>query len=576
MSKMTANSQAQRWFEETFGTSIRAHQIETQTQFPKSLIKEAELVVTNAGVADLIAKWQDEDGKSKTGRKEMISIRALLTLMLMHVREGKGVLFSEISNTLANRLDDQGRLSLGITQHEGRQEDWYDRLARAVRRLMKLVDPLPGARRKIPTAGEYAKILANRDPVESARKQKRLDLLCNQLVEGSVLVLPRDVRRKFRGNVALDATFFAMHGKLGNPRRHKEDHKDRNSINYDAGWYTRDGDHDGERSLKNGSNRWGLELEIATMTANKPGVKADFPLLAIGVGAHLPGHIKLAGKRMFESIVARGYERGYVTADLAYLPNSKEDELQGPLLAMGYTPVFDYKKGQFGKQAHYDHAIQVDGQWYVEHIPKELVNAVETYLAAPGKTREEKAAAKLLLEQRRTAREVYRLKPKGVRRPDGSQQYMYPGAGSYVAFDEVTGELLPSLTKRTVVIPLYVGLKFGQKFAHRGKPWIEHYGLRSTVEAFNSFVKDTEHEDMGNPAKRRARGNTFAYVATTLAVVSANLRKIFRFFQDLMSEAPKHSKNKHERFKPVDTHNVVSPAAATAVGGAVPAPPTRI
>jgi len=44
-------------------------------------------------------------------------------------------------------------------------------------------------------------------------------------------------------------------------------------------------------------------------------------------------------------------------------------------------------------------------------------------------------------------------------------------------------------------------------------------------------MKDPQREDLENPRNRRARGNTFAFLAVTLAVVSSNIRKLFLFVQ---------------------------------------------
>lgn len=168
---------------------------------------------------------------------------------------------------------------------------------------------------------------------------------------------------------------------------------------------------------------------------------------------------------------------------------------QVPLPKMGYTLVFDYGKDDLGQKAHYDHAVQVVGQWYVDVMPKVLVNAETLYIAAPRNTAKERVDAKALLQARRSQREIYRLKPKGVRRSDWSQQFMYPDPDTYLAYDELTGEILPPLEKRTVVIPYKQGLKYGQKFVFESEKWKAWYGLRSTVEG-----SSTEEDDFAPPA----------------------------------------------------------------------------
>lgn len=556
MSTSAAQAHAEDLMNESFGIGLHEYRTTSTAPFPRAYVSDALRIVRNSGAAEKLAAWRIEDGVEPRGRKTYIPAEAALVVMLMHVRDGSGLLFSEMSHTLANRLSAADLQLIGIPVRDGTQQEWYDRLWRSVDRLLKLVDPLPGPRRKLLKDGAYRAVLEGRDPNESAKKQLRLDFLCNQLIQGSVDLMPRSYRRKYQGNVAFDATFYALHGKEGNPSTKCID-EDRRSTNYDGGWYRRGGNHNGEEGGAREKLEWGLELETATMTANKPGEKADFPLLTIAVGSHRPGKIKLAGKRMFESIQARGYPTAFVFGDTAYLPGAIDEELQGPLLKMGYTAVFDYGKDDLGQKAVYDHAIQVVGQWYVDLMPKVLVNAETLYLSAPRRTDQEKANAKALLEERRSQREIYRLKPKGVRRPDWSQQYMYPDPDTYVAYDELTGEILPPLNKRTVVIPYKQGLKYGQKFVFESAKWKTWYGLRSTVEGSYSHVKDTQTEALGNPANRRKRGNTFAYLAATLAVASANVRKLLGFIHQLGSAVPVTSKNSKSGYaQPTARNNI--------------------
>jgi hypothetical protein len=161
-------------------------------------------------------------------------------------------------------------------------------------------------------------------------------------------------------------------------------------------------------------------------------------------------------------------------------------------------------------------------------------------------------------DQRLKLRELYRLKPKGQRRPDGSQQYMYPDPRTYVRVDTVTGEVLPPLTKRTVVIPLEVGLKYGQKYVFKGARWRGLYALRNTVESSYSYMKNSATEDLANPQKRQKRGNTFAFLAMAISVASANLRRIATYITELGSAGPVNSKNK-KSFIPADELDLPNP-----------------
>lgn len=85
---------------------------------------------------------------------------------------------------------------------------------------------------------------------------------------------------------------------------------------------------------------------------------------------------------------------------------------------------------------------------------------------------------------------------------------------------------------KTVNFPASAGVKFGQKLAHGSPEWHSTYGLmRSTVEGFNGFIKDSAYEGLGDPTRRRARGLAAQSILCSFLVFRANLRKIRSFFE---------------------------------------------
>src|SRR5699024_8371477 len=74
-------------------------------------------------------------------------------------------------------------------------------------------------------------------------------------------------------------------------------------------------------------------------------------------------------------------------------------------------------------------------------------------------------------------------------------------------------------------------LKFIQKFAYQTREWSNYYGMRNLVESSFGDLKKHNHEDLDNPTKRSGRGYTFHYLAATLAVISANIRRIINYFK---------------------------------------------
>ena len=67
--------------------------------------------------------------------------------------------------------------------------------------------------------------------------------------------------------------------------------------------------------------------------------------------------------------------------------------------------------------------------------------------------------------------------------------------------------------------------KYAQDLVYRSKDWEAVYGLRNTVETFNSYAKSPTEEDLEQPARRR-RGYGFQVLLMTAMVAASNMRKI--------------------------------------------------
>lgn len=87
-------------------------------------------------------------------------------------------------------------------------------------------------------------------------------------------------------------------------------------------------------------------------------------------------------------------------------------------------------------------------------------------------------------------------------------------------------------------------MRYGQTLAFGTPEWRSVYATaRNTMEGFNGFVKDANHEALGDPMRRRVRGYTACFVFSTVLVMSANLRKVHAF--------PKASGGDSGRSKPI-------------------------
>jgi len=520
MTAVTADqAKAERWWFEAFEMSAQDYTMGRRGHVPLAYLRNALRIVDSSGIMEWIEQWDQLSRKNRAGRKADIPHRAVLVLFLLHIQEGRGVVYEQIADTLFNRLTDEEFALLGVRDRHGNLADWYHRFWRAAQRLFSLVDSRPAPRRARLTGSTFRNVLAARNTEECAEKLRRIDWVCNALVQASFMMMPKDLRERHRGNIAIDATRIDLPGRP-NP---VSDEYDRNSADPDAGRYRREGKHDGKGAA---IDIPAYELEVATMTWNRPGETGQFPLLATAVGFHNPGKIRGAALKMLLSLHERKHPIGVLAADGAYLPGSKPKHLQIPARQLGWEFASRLGKVQMGQKAFFEDVIQVDGGWYVRWMPEELQSANHD---AFHKTIDEET-----LRSRLAARDQYRMKPKGKPDADGHQRFLYPPVGSYMAFDPLTRKRIkPPKTAKTITIPVDQGAKRVQKFPYGTSEWQRWYAMRSTVESFNSTLKKSTKEDLDNHGKRRGRGFTYQYLVSTLAVVSANVRKLHDFISAL-------------------------------------------
>lgn len=453
-------------------------------------------------------------------------------------------LFAErAADLIARRLSPAARQLLGIHQHPADGDDWYDRCWRAIHRLLDVIDPYPAPRNRLLTADEQEQILSERDPVTQAERQQRLDWVCNQLVDITWKLLPRDVRRKWKGNVAVDATPVVAHAKPSTKRSPE-------TVELDAAWYVREGDHrdpGDERGRGIRKLLFGWEAHISVATPNDPGGAPEFPLLATGIAFDKPGHNVAANATLvFTSMRERGMPVGVAVGDRAYWPNSQPDKLQLPLRALGWRNVNDYREDQLGIQASHGGGIMVEGDWYCPSMPKPLVEATIDY-------RVRKTIDAEMWQRRIAERTKYRLHAKEQPDAEGHRPLRCPAIGPSATVacplrpESLTGARV-QLRGRVTATPEHpdrictqtsvsftptAGAKYRQDIQFGTPDWHAAYAVaRNTNEGFNGYVKDGAFEALADPSRRRLRGRTAHHLLTTLLVVSANIRKIRTFLAE--------------------------------------------
>lgn len=386
----TRFAQADRWMTQTFGESMPSY-LTGQAQVPiTGAVRDVVAVLDKSTARELLNQWKEEDALSNAGVKPYITIAGALALLFLHMRLGRVPHIVAITGTL-HSLTAANRQALGV-DHKIDQLKSYDRIWEAMQRLILLVDEFyvpadaPRARQNVLTGPEFKELVEKRDLERCQRNRARMHELANLLVEGTLRLLPTEVLNRWEGNFAGDATVVAMLGKAGNPSSRDTTRK-RRSINSDAGFYRRGGNHAGytmedakhfnaKGAAVKGTSRskllWGVEAEIARMTQNATDKSGEFPLLTTALGFHIPGAITGAGAAMVTSMHQRGHRINYCIFDRAY-PGGFVRDFHAPIRALGGKLVFDYDANEFGVQGHDPRGfIQVVGSWYLDNLPNNL------------------------------------------------------------------------------------------------------------------------------------------------------------------------------------------------------------
>lgn len=508
-------------------------------------------LVINSGVPARLDQWHADDRSVQAGgRPRQMSTETVLTLLILTTAEDQNQLVTEISRTIAERLDDQALNLLRLKK--GRREyakDWYTLVRSALDRVIETVDSKPGRHDKFLTHAEHQEVLAARDEEISAMKQVRLDWVTNALLQATMDVLPAEQWKTWKGDLTFDATVAPIWGSRGRPWQ-PADTKQSDLLmpfEYDGGWYLRTSKHEPTTAASKAKKAvFGFELTLTAMAKRdpSPATECDYPQLVIGIGMSAPGTDLIhTARRTVESIAERGHPRGHITGDRGYFAAAKPEDLQTPLRRLGYRILTDYKIDQLGVNGGYEGAIQVEGAFYCPSMPRPLINATKDF--RDGRISWE------TWQKRIERRRVYKMKRhEAATRADGAVVMQCPARGSgatvecplargcgtakkkeYSAKLEVTP---PAENKRgkvctnkaTVTFPEEAGAKLLQDFHFGSKEWQAHYSSdRNTIEGVNGHLK-SEGISLGDASKRRLRGYTAQYLCLTAQVMKENLRLI--------------------------------------------------
>lgn len=529
----------------------------------------------------MLASWRAQDKKEQPrhpgGRPAKVTDEAILTIVYLLAANGASQNVNAMTSLVVYGLSDTARTMLGLGEIDVTPDSLNMRLWRAYHRLLDVVDPYPGPRKERLQTARFEELEAAVDPALRDLRQRRLHTLNNSLLAATLMALPREVRRRWKGNAAVDATFVPAYGQIGNPRNGGKDKF--MGIEPHAGWYVRDGDHglgDASAASSSGETRtklrkayWGWEATLLVMGANDPRREATFPQLITGISFDKPGAspgrkateaLTYAHRAQMEQAHPEDPARppaGYLVGDRAYGCAPRPEDFQSPARSLGYRLVFDLRSDELGHLVDVAGAKLLEGNLYCPAIQghRELVEATRQYRDATQPSRIEFKEWVERMEQRRP----FLLHPNGRITPDGKARMRCPAMGSspsvkcplrpradaeqFQGLKKIPVRALPDVPTRggcctnaggDVTISNHETFsKYAMDLQFGSADWRATYQThRQSIESFNRYVKDGSFTGLSNPDRRRVRGFTSAFVIVTSLVAAANLRKSSRWLAE--------------------------------------------
>ncbi|MDF2559006.1 MAG: hypothetical protein K0R99_452 [Microbacterium sp.] len=547
---------------------------------PMAMFNNYVDIIDKSGVPRQLEQWAALERKKASGRKALVSFRAVLVVELISAVWSKGAQYTEFADTYAHRLTHAQFESLGIAWEDVDENRWLHRHWRAKQRLTKLVDPYyqTQKRRRI--------TLSEQIIAEEARDEQRSDRLRwmrQSLLDASVTKLPQRYRDRYTGDVAIDSTEVPILGRAhsrattlvrnGLPLHHPDVREASTTlssgglltnVDFSAGTYDRSHRED----KGNEPPRPAFEMDIVTLTDTK-GYEhhPSFAHIITGIGFHRPGNITDEPREaMFQH--ARSFEqRGIAAADRAFNGMMAENFSQACRVD-GFEFAYDYGKKQFGVQATVPGLpiIVVDGALYVEYMPAELKYMTMWFHDKKYKKVNQVTGLPITwadVERAIEARKPYAMKRHGdisnKEHNRGDQRFTYPGPSTYRAFDPATNKpMRPSkntLRGSVTIHPHPEVVRHLQRHPWGTTEWKAVYGQRNQVESVNRSIKHTRFTDLESADKRPGRGEAYHSIATALMVVAHNLRVIVQAIREECTPLEKKRRKSRKKFTMADVPN---------------------
>lgn len=518
------------------------------TTVPDTEVRRAMRFIGNTEVVEVLEDRLRSRRRSPAGRPPTVTVRALLTGLLLAATLEDNVLLSTVSRILHYHLTPSSRTALEVPSRPltaSGVEAGYQAVRRRFHAVVDLFDDSPNPRNRRLLDKDLRALQRALTEEERSRRHALRNWVGNQLLAPSWTEVLDLMRSYPATGTCTDATPVKT-------RARKPAFKAGiSSADPDAGLYLRTNDSyadSGRRATSHTATKkknkivlkelYGYEATFAVggCTDELEGHIAP-PALILGFTIKRPGHEPgPAAIDALKSAVHNGWAPGLLAADRAY-NNSTPDNFQLPARALGFRPLFDYKIDQLGIQAEHAGAIQVEGRWYSPALPQVLIDATLDYRAGTIDETEWKER----IERRRP----FELRPKEAPDAEGHQRMLCPASGPSpklncplkpASMGDVRRLTIhpepgpagpPSVCRQaTITIPPEAGAKHAQALPYGTPEWERaYYGLRNSNEGINGYAKDTATTDIETNGKRQIRGIAATQFLLAFQLAAVNLRK---------------------------------------------------
>lgn len=521
-------------------------------------------IIDRSETPDWIASWRAEDraaeGRKPGGRPPMLGDRGVLALLLLLGLISQPQTVRAMTALVMWGLDGKSRELLGIDLADLTPDDLYHRLWRSFHRTLRTLEPHPiSTYRRLSTA-EFKLARAAISPEFEECRKDRLVKVSNRLVWSSTMELPREVRRRWKGNTVVDGTAIKA-----NARKPSYDWA---SADESAGFYRLRGNHGlSEEAVKKlpkadqrklGGFLWAHEATLLLAATNDPAREMTFPQLVVGMTLDKPaedpgGHAVKALREM----QANGMPAGYLVGDRAYGFAPKLENYSGPARELGYKVLFDLTEPELGKVRYVDGMVLLEGNLYCPTItahPK-LINATRD-LRFGDPDKDGTTISWDDFDERIAARAKFLVQFKERPRPDGTSRVSCPASGPRPTMacplreqpestkvvglwpvmradlppEELRGGVCSNAGGSVTVQPSETIPRYVQDMQFGTKQWGRLFQvLRQSIESMNAQLKNAAKGDARASERRRVRGLAAATLFVASLVVGVNLRKIAAF-----------------------------------------------